>query len=98
MIGNGDATGATEIPEMIDVILDKQILVSVLSYLLKCRENYCEKITKNKKRDIQNIYQLAEQEDIVLFFKNMTDILAKYEEQVYMDIPEWIKKEKAKKE
>lgn len=95
--GNGDASGNAEIPEMIDAILDKKILIGVLSYLLKCRECYCENITKDKKEGIQSIYKLGELEDIVLFFNNMTKKLTEYEEQIYIDIPKWIEKEKAKR-
>lgn len=72
---------------------DKKILMEIITYLLKCRRKYNEIIDLNREQEVRRFYGLAEKIDSVDFFTEATNILYKYEQDVYGEMQAMIKDE-----
>lgn len=83
--------------ERIDVwilIRNRQILMEIIKYLLRCREGYSQLIACGKKEQVKEIYLLSQMSDTDDFFESAIDILSRYEKEIHNKIPAWIEREK----
>lgn len=76
------------------IIGDNWVIKEIIKYLSHCRESYTQLIECKRKEQVNEIYLLSQMSDIDDFFGQATDILSRYEKEVYDNTPAWIKREK----
>lgn len=79
------------------IICDRKILGEIIIYLLRCKENYSYLIDRDKKAPVKEFYLLSKGTDIRDMFGSMLNILQKYEQDIYSNIPAWIQADKNRK-
>lgn len=92
--GVGAGNILASMPEMTYSVCDKKSLREILKYLLTCRVSYSRCVSRDKKEAVKKIYNFSQMKKEKDFFEKITKMLAEHEDEVYKDIPEWIKMEK----
>lgn len=71
-----------------NVIYDNKILRKIVTYLKKCKRDFYMNVQKAEYENMKLCYRLADMNDAEMFFGEMSDMIKKYEADIYEDIQE----------
>ena len=69
-------------------IYDNKILRKIVTYLKKCKRDFYMNVQKAEYENMKLCYRLADMNDAEMFFGEMSDMIKKYEADIYEDIQE----------